>query len=95
MGIHVALPMCILEDNQTCTGIQLVDNPISQRKTQLVDIRYHFVRDCINDNTISVEYCPTKLMFADIMTKAMYKPAFIGLRNKIIGDVMKFLTSDL
>jgi hypothetical protein len=88
MGIHVALPMCILEDNQTCTGIQLVDNPISQRKTQLVDIRYHFVRDCINDNTISVEYCPTKLMFAD-------KPTFIGLRNKIIGDVMKFLTSDL
>ena len=69
MGVDIELPMRILEDNQTC--ILIADNPISQRRTRHTDIRYHFVRDYILDGTISVEYCPTKEMLADILTKAM------------------------
>ena len=44
MGIQVQLqlPMQIHEDNQAC--IQIADNPISQRRTRHVDIRYHFVK---------------------------------------------------
>ena len=54
MGINIKLPMRILEDNQAT--ICIADNPISQRRTRYVDIRYHFVRDYINDGTVTVEY---------------------------------------
>ena len=93
MGIQVELPMRVLEDNQAC--IQIADNPISQRKTRHIDIRYHFIRDYINDGYITVQYCPTKQMLADILTKVMHRPAFNRLRGKIIGDVMQFIESDL
>ena len=74
MGVQIQLPMAVHEDNQAC--IQIADNPISQRRTRHVDIRYHFVRDYIEDGTISVRYCPTADMLADIMTKAMNRPYF-------------------
>ena len=93
VGIDIQLPMTVHEDNQAC--IQIADNPISQRRTRHVDIRYHFVRDYIEDGTISMKYCSTKDMLADIMTKAMHKPTFEGLRNKIINDVTKFIDGDL
>ena len=89
MGIEVQLPIQIQEDNQAC--IQIADNPVSQRRTRHMDIRYHFVRDYIEDGTVTVKYCPTQQMLADIMTKMMPKPTFTRLRNKIIGDVMKFI----
>ena len=92
MGIEVQLPMQIHEDNQAC--IQIADNPISQRRTRHVDIRYHFVRDYIEDGTVSVKYCPTAQMLADIMTKIMPKPTFARLRDKVINDVMKFIKPD-
>ena len=93
MGINIKLPMRILEDNQAT--ICIADNPISQRRTRYVDIRYHFVRDFINDGTVTVEYCPTSQMLADILTKSMHKPIFEGLRDKIIGNVIEFLDKDL
>ena len=92
MGIDIQLSMQIMEDNQAC--IQIADNPISQRRTRHVDIRYHFVRDYINDGTVTLAYCATKDMLADIMTKIMPRAAFTKLRDKIIGDVMKFIGND-
>ena len=93
MGLQIELPIKVYEDNQAC--IQIADNPISQRRTRHIDIRYHFVRDYIEDGTITMEYCTSAQMLADIMTKIMHKPTFERLRNKIIGDVMQFLQSDL
>ena len=92
MGINVALPMKIYEDNQSY--IQIADNPVSQRRTRHMDIRYHFVRDYIQDGYVTLKYCPTAQMLADIMTKVMPRPTFHKLRNKIIGDVMKFIQGD-
>ena len=93
MGLHIQLPIKVMEDNQSC--ICIADNPIAQRRTRHVDIRFHFIRDYINDGTITVTYCPTKEMLADILTKSLHKPVFTDLRNRIIGDIMKFIGDDL
>ena len=93
MGLQIELPITVLEDNQAC--IHIADNPISQRRTRHIDIRYHFVRDYIEDGTIQVKYCPSAQMLADIMTKIMHRPIFQRLRSKIIGDVLKFIGNDL
>ena len=59
-----------------------------------MDVRYHFIRDQINDGIITVKYCATRDMLADLLTKVMPRPLFTQLRNKIVGDVMEFIKDD-
>ena len=92
IGISVRLPIVVMEDNQTC--MQIADNPVSQRRTRHMDVRYHFIRDQINDGIITVRYCATRDMLADVLTKVMPRPAFLRLRDKIVGDVMEFIRDD-
>ena len=92
MNLQIELSIKVYEDNQAC--IQIADNPISQRRTRYIDIRYHFVRDYIEDGTITMEYYTSTQMLADIMTKIMHKPICKRFRNKIIGDVMQLLQRD-
>ena len=92
IGISVRLPIVVMEDNQAC--IQIADNPVSQRRTRHMDVRYHFIRDQINDGIITVRYCATRDMLADVLTKVMPRPAFLRLRDKIVGDVMEFIRDD-
>ena len=74
MGIKVRLPMTVYEDNQTC--ITIVNNHMDQRRTRYIDIRYHFIRDYIKDDTIKLIYCDTKHMFVDILAKTLPKPQY-------------------
>ena len=93
MGVSIELPIKILEDNQAC--IQIADNPVSQRRTRHIDVRFHFIRDYVEDGTVALQYCNTKDMLADIMTKTMPRPEFQRLRGKIIKDVTAFLGDDM
>ena len=56
-------------DNQA--ALALTKNPIKHQKTKHMDIQYHFVRELQASGTISVAYCPTTSMPADIMTKPL------------------------
>ena len=93
MGVSIRLPITILEDNQAC--IQIADNPVSQRRTRHIDVRFHFIRDYVEDGTVKLKYCITKDMLADIMTKTMSRPEFQRLRAKIIKDATAFLGDDM
>jgi hypothetical protein len=53
-------------------------------RTKHIDIRYHFIRQNIEDGYISLEYCPTEEMVADILTKAL--PAHkVSYFSKLLG----------
>ena len=56
-------------DNQS--AIALAHNPQHHARTKHVDIQYHFVRNCVEDGTTRLEYCPTEDMVADGLTKAL------------------------
>ena len=68
MGIKVKLPVPVFEDNQTC--IAIASNYMSQKRTRYVDIRYHFIRDYVKDDTMKLHYCETAKMLVDILIKA-------------------------
>lgn len=36
-------------------------------------MKYHFVRSPVNDGKVSLNYCPTDQMVADVMTKPATK----------------------
>ena len=73
-----AEPVTIYEDNQS--AICIAKNPQSHHKTKHVDIKYHYVRDKVQDVTIKVQYCPTNDMIADILTKGLTHDRFTRLR---------------
>ena len=56
-------------DNQAAVRLALTDN--YHARTKHIDIRFHFIRDTIQRMEISLAYCPTDDMTADILTKAL------------------------
>jgi len=57
--------------NQGAITIALAHNPEHHARTKHVDIQYHFARNCVEDGTTKLEYCPTEDMVADGLTKAL------------------------
>ena len=71
----------IYEDNQG--AIALANNPEYHARTKHIDIQYHFVRECVENGDIKLEYCPTADMVADALTKALPKERHWKLLEKM------------
>ncbi|KAK3749555.1 hypothetical protein QZH41_007287 [Actinostola sp. cb2023] len=74
----------IYEDNQG--AIELAKNAKYHNRTKHIDICHHFVRERIVSNEISVSFCPTEDMVADIMTKGLTRVTFEKLRDLLGVD---------
>ena len=79
VGLQQEEPSTIFEDNQG--AIELSKNPKFHNRTKHIDISFHFIREQVNLKVISVKYCPTEDMLADIMTKGLPKITFQRFRE--------------
>ena len=68
----------VMGDNQG--SIAIARNPISHARTKHIDVRYHFIREVLQDGVINLSYCPTDRMVADILTKPLSRNRFERLR---------------
>ncbi|KAF0692170.1 Aste57867_16726 [Aphanomyces stellatus] len=68
-------------DNQS--AIAIANNPGHHERTKHISTKYHFVRNQVEKGRIQLQYCPTKLMVADILTKAIPREQFEFLRSKL------------
>jgi hypothetical protein len=59
----------LLCDNQG--AIALAENPSRHRRTKHIDIRYHFIRELIEDNSVDISYISTSEQLADFLTKPL------------------------
>lgn len=59
----------IFNDNQSAH--KLLHNPVFHNRTKHIDIKYHFCRECDNNNIVKVKYMSTINMVADLLTKAL------------------------
>ena len=73
------------EDNQST--IKLVENPVFHKKSKHVDIKYHFVRELVENRTLRVEYVSTVENVADIFTKPLSFKEFTTLRAAFLSFV--------
>jgi hypothetical protein len=62
-------PTTIHVDNRSC--IALAKNPEGHERTKHIDIKFHFIRHHVSLGRINLEYCPTELMTADVLTKPL------------------------
>ena len=54
LGMEQEAPVTIYEDNQA--AIKIAENPVLHDRTKHIDIRYHFVRELVENLKISIEY---------------------------------------
>ena len=70
----------IHEDNAAC--ISIANNPTNHHRAKHSDIRYHWIRQEIQNGNIKLQQCPSKLMLADMMTKPLNRFLFRDLAMK-------------
>lgn len=69
LGIPQEDPTMIYCDNRS--AIALTKNPVFHGKSKHIRIKYHFIRELVNNREIEVGFCNTKEQLADTFTKAL------------------------
>lgn len=62
------------------SAIKLSRNPVLHGRSKHIHVRFHFLRELVNEGIISMEYCSTHDQLSDIMTKPMKLEVFEKLR---------------
>ena len=65
------------------SAINISKNPVMHAKTKHIAIKYHYVRELVEDKQVKMEYIHTKEQIADIFTKLLPKDAYEYLRDKL------------
>jgi hypothetical protein len=65
------------------SAIQLSKNPVFHDRSKHIDVRYHYIRECIEENRVKLQSVRTAEELADILTKALGPQQFCELRSKI------------
>ena len=73
---ELSVPTTIYEDNQS--AICMTRNNQSHGRSKHVDIKYHFVREQVEKETIKAIYCKSEEMTADILTKGAKLALFLS-----------------
>ena len=79
-GSHLDLTV-IHCDNQSC--IKLSINLVFHDRYKHIDIRYHHIRDCVQQKIMLLQYIPTEYQDAYILTKALTRSKFEYHRDRI------------
>ena len=74
-------------DNQL--AIALAKNPVLHDRSKHINIKFHFLRDCINGGQTIIEFVKTSRQLADILTKSLGRLRFMELRKMIGMDEVK------
>jgi hypothetical protein len=72
-------PICA--DNQG--SIFIGSNPVQERRTKHIDIRYHYVRECVEEGKVSVFFIEGTVNPADMLTKPLAREKFEGFREQL------------
>jgi hypothetical protein len=83
----IVIENLLLQDNKSSILLERNGRASSGKRTRHINIRYFFITDRVNMKEISIDWCPTKEMVADFMTKPLQGSLFKKLRDYIMGRV--------
>ncbi|KAI5349121.1 hypothetical protein L3X38_002008 [Prunus dulcis] len=70
------------------SALALSSNPIYHSRIKHLDIDFHFVRERVQRNDLTVQYIPTEEQVADVFTKGLHSPVFLShCANMRLGNL--------
>jgi hypothetical protein len=79
-GTNVQQPVLKMDNK---SAIALSKNPVLHDRSKHIDTKFHFIRQCVEDGRICLDYVRTHEQMADILTKSLGRARFCELRDKI------------
>ncbi|KAK9688266.1 protein of unknown function (DUF4219) [Popillia japonica] len=80
LGIETGI-VNIYEDNMPCIAIS--KDPMYHKRVKHIDIKYHFIREQIENKIIEPIYISTQEQIADVLTKGLSSQKFTVFRDKL------------
>lgn len=74
-------PITVNVDNQAAMFI--ANNQTTSERSKHIDLRYHFIRDYVEQNIVKLKYVPSKDNVADLFTKNISKKVLSCLRKHL------------
>lgn len=75
-------PVTICIDNRL--AMDLAKNPVFHGRSKHIDVRYHFIRECVERGEIILNHVSSEEQRADVLTKAFSTVKFEKMR-KLMG----------
>ena len=82
LEIRVETPTVIYVDNQA--AIKISENDSSHDRTKHIAIRHFYIRDCIEDGSVKLEWVRSEDQLADVLTKPLTPSTFTSIRDRLI-----------
>jgi len=78
MEVH-SIPLC--GDNQA--AIFIATNAVQEKRTKHIDIRYHYIREVVEQGEVALFFIPTDKNPADMLTKNLPRDKFLSCRKEL------------
>ena len=81
------------------SAIAISCNPVHHSKTKHIKVRYHFIKEHVEEGTVELFFVKTDYQLADLFTKALPKERFdylvrrIGMRSLTLEELERLLES--
>ncbi|MCO5552235.1 hypothetical protein L7F22_005747 [Adiantum nelumboides] len=83
LGIKEETPMLHCDSQ---SAIQLARNPVYHSKTKHVDVKYHFIREMVEDKQVQLVKIHTTDNPADLLTKGLPRESYCwGIKPNMVG----------
>ena len=73
------------QDNQSTMRLIFNGRASSTKRTRHLNVKLFHIKDVIARGDLSVEYCPTEEMWADVLTKPLQGRAYRVMRSKLMN----------
>ena len=75
----------IYQDNKSAMLLEKNGKASSTKRTRHLDVRYYFVTDRVKAGEVTIVYCPTDEMVADLLTKPLQDHKFRVFRAALLN----------
>ena len=84
LELEIEYPIMIRVDN--IGAIYLANNQVLSNRTKHIGVRYHFVRDYIEDGIVQIKFVRSKENSADMFTKNLPKELYHKHRKNVMDQ---------
>ena len=94
LNMHDGKPATVHEDNQQC--IRWAETNMINQRNRAVEIKYHRIREYVNNGLMKMKYIETEKQIADILTKPLGREVFQRHRDMLnVVQPPQYLVDDI